>query len=87
MRAEIPGRSLRTLHSLAKMWTFGHLELFSFKSSPFVCFPVALWTALCVLAEALGSTPKDMFSCAVSEVNAPMLLSGVFGGGLGENCG
>lgn len=28
------------------------------------------WRRLCVLAEALGSTLKDMFSCAVSEANA-----------------
>ena len=38
---------------------FGSLFYFvSFFSSVYVCFPAALWTALCVLAETLGSTPK-----------------------------
>lgn len=50
----LAGRIEHAVH----IWVIVLFCFVSFFSSVYVCFPATLWTALCVLAETLGSTPK-----------------------------
>lgn len=84
MRARIPGRSLRTLHSLATKRTFGALSFFFFSFFLYRVWFLFVFPQLpgqpCVRLPKSSSSPlKDMFSCAVAVKTESLQVYGGFG--------
>lgn len=84
MRAQIPGRSLRTHHSLAKMWTFGGFFflrvrfLFFFRSS--------LDSLVSIGWDPWFNIKGHVLMCCFRSEHS-LLLSVIFGWSWRENCG
>lgn len=76
-RHRFPAGHIRTLHSLAKMWTFG---AFFLTSLVFVCFPLALWTALdivvCVGRGSWFDIKGHVLMCCFSSEHSILCSSG-----------